>query len=667
MLSRIKIARCFFVAGIFTHVHTVAGANDTHDANDVMGLSLEQLLAAKVTSASKYEQKQSEVAASVYVITREEIKTFGWRTIDEALASLPGLYTTFDYQSTYFGARGFAIPGDFNTRVLILINGNRFNDPVYDGGPLGMQFPLDMDLIERIEFIPGPGGAVYGQNAMFGVVNVITRTGATVDGTELSASYQTLQQQVGGRVSWGKLFDSGMGVLLSVSGADARGHDLFLAFPGSGVAPGVVSGLDGSRDKTFFGRLMKGPWSLEHVYGDFFRNDPTATYRSDPFVPGQFQEDSYSLTQLKYQDSFANGTLQVSGRLFNGEYRYRSHLSYSGMPFSYPANGDWYGGELQLLSTAVRDHKLMVGMEVQQNTHADQFSLDLTDPANNIVIPGSSLRYGIYAQDEWRISDTLTSTLGLRVDRDYIIGTRLSPRIGLIWQAMPATTVKALYGRAHRAPNVFEHAYTDNVAQVNNPGLKGESVNTMELVADHLIGRNLTLHGSIYQWTFSGLISLGTDPVTNLAQYQNGKAIEAHGVEVSADNMWDWGGRLRGSMSYQNVRQEDHPFVPNSPQLMTKLNFSTPLASSGLLMGYELQYYSERKAIDGVSLPGYWLSNVNLVADNWTKKWAKGLEVSLGIYNLFDQRFQQPGSRINWQDAFTQEGIAARLKMNYRF
>jgi outer membrane receptor for ferrienterochelin and colicin len=213
MLSRMKIASCFFVAGLLTHIHTVAVADDTQEANDVMGLSLEQLMAVKVTSASKYEQKQSEVAASVYVITREEIKAFGWRTIDEALASLPGLYTTFDYQYSYLGARGFAIPGDFNTRVLVLINGNRFNDPVYDGGPVGLQFPLDMDLIERIEFIPGPGGAVYGQNAMFGVVNVITRTGATVDGTELSVSYQNLQERVGGRVSWGKLFDSGCFVI----------------------------------------------------------------------------------------------------------------------------------------------------------------------------------------------------------------------------------------------------------------------------------------------------------------------------------------------------------------------------------------------------------------------------------------------------------------------
>lgn len=69
--------------------------------------------------------------------------------------SLPGVYTTYDRQYAYLGSRGFGLPGDFNTRLLVTINGNRLNDPVYEGGPFGRQFPLDMDLVERIEFIPG--------------------------------------------------------------------------------------------------------------------------------------------------------------------------------------------------------------------------------------------------------------------------------------------------------------------------------------------------------------------------------------------------------------------------------------------------------------------------------------------------------------------------------
>ena len=90
---------------------------------DLTALSLEQLLGISIVGASKYEQKQGDVAASVSVITRQEIKTFGWRTLDEALASLPGVHTTYDRQYSYLGMRGFGLPGDYNSRALVTING----------------------------------------------------------------------------------------------------------------------------------------------------------------------------------------------------------------------------------------------------------------------------------------------------------------------------------------------------------------------------------------------------------------------------------------------------------------------------------------------------------------------------------------------------------------
>src|SRR5580700_4162049 len=175
-------------------------------AADVTDMSLEQLLQISVVGASKYEQKQSEIGAAVTVITRQEIRAFGWRTLDQALASLPGVYVTYDRQFTYLGVRGFGLPGDYNTRVLVTINGNRVNDPIFDSGPSGRELPLDLDLIERIEFIPGPGGAVYGQNAMFAVVNIVTRTGAEMTVQKLrwatkSRSHSSRAARAGARVS----------------------------------------------------------------------------------------------------------------------------------------------------------------------------------------------------------------------------------------------------------------------------------------------------------------------------------------------------------------------------------------------------------------------------------------------------------------------------------
>ena len=638
---------------------------------DLDALSLEALMEVTITGASKYEQKQEAVGAAVSVIGRDEIRAFGWRTLGEALNSLPGIHLTYDRQYTYLGARGFGLPGDYNTRILLAIDGNRLNDANYDSALMGREFPLDLDLVERIEFIPGPGGAVYGQNALFGVVNIVTRSGASVNGLQLAASYATPQAAREGRVTFGKKLDNGLDVLLSAKGMRARGEDLFMIYPGAGPGGTDVSGtardMDGQRDKEFYARLSRGPWLFNLSYGDRRKDDPTGAYFGDPLVPGQYQRDRSVLGQLQYQDSFAGDTLQLLARLFMGQEHYSGLFSYGGVPWLSTGPSDWHGVEARLLSTAWAGHKLMVGFEYQDITRRDQTSINTTDPADpfNVSLRGKGWRMGLYIQDEWTLTPQLSATLGLRSDHSSVSGTALSPRVALIWGATPQTTLKALYGRAHRAPNAFERDFGDNLTQVANPGLAGETIDTLELVADHRLRRDLLLRASLYRWKMEGLVTLGTDSFTLLPQYQSGEQVNATGLELSALKTWDWGGRLRASLSHQDVSYESGGGLNNSPRLLGKLNFSGPLMNTGLLFGYELQYDSKRQTVAGGKLDGYWLSNLNLVAD----KWARGLEVSLGLYNLFDTRYEHPAApnTINWQNVLAQDGRSVRLKVTYQF
>lgn len=628
---------------------------------DVTLFSLEQLLEVTVIGASKYEQKQSEVAAAVSVITRSEIKAHGWRNLEAALASLPGVHTTYDRQYSYVGTRGFGLPGDFNTRLLITINGNRTNDVTYDSGPVGGIFPLDMDLVERIEFIPGPGGAVYGQNAMLGVVNVVTRHGSDLNGGELAVAGQQPQGLREGRASWGQRLDNGVDVLVSVSAMHASGDDRVIDFGAAGVT-GLAAGLDGERDHEFFARVARGGWAFDLVYGDRRKDDPTGAYFSDPLVAGQFQSDRYALAQLQYDEGFRGNTLQVMGRLFVGQQNYDGTLSYEGAQYRYPAVSHWRGGEVRLLSTALANHKLMLGLELQDNARIKQSILDLGTPDNNIVIRGSGYRAGLYAQDEWRVAPTLSATLGLRVDRNDVTGTQISPRAALIWQAAANTHLKALYGRAHRAPNAYERDYDDVFALVANPALQGERIDTLEIVADQRVGRDLQLRASIYQWTLHKIVTLTTLP-SDLLQYQSGQDIKAQGLELSADKTWSGGARLRGSASLQHLRQADGSSLVNAPQRLAKLNFSTPLPWAGLRLGCEWQYDSARRTLDGSDLGGFGLTNLHLSADGW----APGLEVSLSVKNLADKRYAHPGADSNWQNALEQDGRSVSVKAVYRF
>ncbi len=628
---------------------------------DLTALSLEQLMDLRVVGASKYEQKQSEVAAAVSVITRDEIRAFGWRTLDEALASLPGVHTTYDRQYKYLGMRGFGLPGDYNTRVLLTINGNRSNDVVFDAALLGREFPLDLGLIERIEFIPGPGGAVYGQNAMFGVINIVTRDGADMGGLELALAAQGPQATGEGRVSWGRRFESGAQMLLSISGERSRGEDRYYDFGSTGIA-GLARRQDGESDHELFASVAAGAWSFDFVLSDRRKDDPTASFGTDPLVAGQYQRDRNLHTQLQYQKSFDDGRLQLSARAFLGEQRYTGLFSY-GTPFLSTGSSSWRGTEWRGLSTHWSGHKLLLGIEAQANTRTDQGFDDLVQPANNLAIPGTSRRTGLFVQDEIRIADGLASTLGLRLDQNSLTGTHASPRAALIWQANGATTLKALYGRAHRAPNASERDFDDGVFQVSNPMLKGERIDTIELVADRRVDPDLALRASLYRWDMRGLITLGIDPVTGLTQYQSGQNGNASGAEFSALKTWPGGARLRASVSLQHVAFAGGVALPNSPHLLAKLNAVAPLPWAGMRLGYEWQFDAGRRSLDGAQLGGYALSGLHLGIDAW----APGLELGLGIRNLFDKVYAQPAASRNWQETQAQDGRSVRVQARLRF
>ncbi len=632
-------------------------------AEELADLSLEQLMAVPVVGASKYEQTQDRVAAAVTVITRDEIRSFGWRTLDEALATLPGVHTTYDRQYSYVGVRGFGLAGDYMTRLLVTIDGVRANEPTYDGAPFGRMLPLDMDLVERIEFIPGPGGAIYGQNAMFGVVNVITRKGAALDGGEFAVSWQAPQATRKARVSWGKRLDNELELMMSAAILRSDGDDLWMDF-GDGVN-GLVRKQDGERDQEFNLGARRGAWSFGLAHGDRRKDDPTGVYGTDPFTPGSFQGDRYTIAHLGYSAALSD-TLSISARAFAGDYRYESTLVIDGLPYGYPAAAAWHGAELQLVSTAVAGHTLMVGAEYQRNRRIDQNILDYADPASdyNWRDRRDGYRAGVFVQDEWQLSEAFAATLGLRADHNDLTGTKLSPRLGLIWNASARNTLKLLYGRAHRAPNAYQAYYDEPGFQRANPALGGEVVDTTELVLDHRASADLHLRAALYRWKIDDLISLVTDD-EGISQYQAIGSVESRGLEFSADHTWRSGARLRGNLSFQHATDAAGQRVENSPRVLGRVNFSTPLPNLPLRMGVELAYDGKRRSPAGNTVDAYWLSNLHLVAE----RLIPGAEVSLSVLNLFDEDYAHPSAGVptHWTDRIAQDGRSLRLKLDLRF
>src|SRR6185503_8058386 len=169
---------------LFIFIAILAVASSAAAQTSLSDLTLDELMkldSGQVFGASGRLQPATEAPASISFITAEEIRRYGYRTLADILRSIRGMYVTDDRNFSLLGAQGFAKPGDYNSRILLLVNGHRVNDNVFGQAEIGTEFGLDPAMFERVEIIRGPASSLYGDSAFFAVVNVITRSGASLD------------------------------------------------------------------------------------------------------------------------------------------------------------------------------------------------------------------------------------------------------------------------------------------------------------------------------------------------------------------------------------------------------------------------------------------------------------------------------------------------------
>ena len=162
---------------------------------DLTALQIEDLMNVDVTSASKKEQKLSKVPAAIFVITKEDIHRSGATDIPDLLRMVPGLDVAQINPSTWaISARGFN--GEYANKLLVLIDGRTVYTPTFSGVFWDAQ-DVPLDSIERIEIIRGPGAAVWGANAVNGVINIITSTALETQSGITTATAGTLEHGSG--------------------------------------------------------------------------------------------------------------------------------------------------------------------------------------------------------------------------------------------------------------------------------------------------------------------------------------------------------------------------------------------------------------------------------------------------------------------------------------
>lgn len=634
---------------------------------ELASLPFEQLLALEVYSASKFVQKVSDAPSAVSIVTAADIKTFGWRTLDDILRSMRGLYVTNDRNYSYLGARGFLRPGDYNTRFLLLVDGNRNNDAVFDQGSIGSEFVLDVDLIERVEFVPGPGSSIYGANAFFGVINIITKRGRDVSGPQVSVQTGSHAARKA-RASYGMRDENGAELLLSATAYRQRGADHYYPeFDTPATNNGIAQRLDHDHGESVFMKGAMGPFSLSLAHSERTKGVPTASFSQVFNDPRSHTVDTQSFVDFGYRAALADHT-ELSSQVYWGRYDYRGDYVYDYPPLTINrdvARARWWGAEAKLISTRYVGHKLVLGAEIQRDYQRDQFNFDVDPYAAYLGDSRSGNRAGLYLQDEVALRNDLLLNAGLRYDHNSSTDGTFNPRLALIHKTTPATTLKASYGSAFRAPNAYELYYQALSAggQKANPNLSAERIRTVELIAEHHLSAEARVTASVFRNTVSDLITQTTDPSDGLLVFQNLDRATAKGLELEFERVWSKGAKLRTSYSWQQARDgATGAVLVNSPRHLAKFNLSAPVFGYDWRAGVEAQYVGRRNTLLS-EVGGYWLANLTLTS----VRLAPGLEVSASAYNLFDRRYADPGAEEHLQDAIRQDGRALRLKLTYAF
>ncbi|MGE0447222.1 MAG: TonB-dependent receptor plug domain-containing protein, partial [Vicinamibacterales bacterium] len=465
---------------------------------DVLDLTLEELLRQDtVSAASKFPQPTVDAPASITIVSADDIRRQGYQTLHEILQGINGLYVTSDRNYSYLGMRGFARPGDYNTRVLLLIDGHRINDPVYDMALLGGDFPLEVSLIERVEVIRGPASALYGTSAFLGVINVITRSGRELRGAQGEFGVGSLATQ-SGRTSFGAA-SGGRDLLVSAYGRRSDGaRDLFFPeFATPDTHDGFVSNADQEGSAGAFVSASIGRISVRAVAHRRDKRVPTASWGS-LFGDPSTTRDERSYIDLVYSGRFRGGwTGTARGSwdrmYYRGQYPYDYEDGLGRTLWSDEALSHEVGGELALTRTYTRN-LVTIGGEFRRILTADQWGgqrgvLDVDDRREGRT-------WAVFAEDDLAlIPRRLTLHAGMRLDHYESEGFEANPRVGLVYRPTPAASIKLLHGRAFRAPNYYERFYFEGM----RAGLtvQPERIVTNEAIWEQRFGRRVRTSASV--------------------------------------------------------------------------------------------------------------------------------------------------------------------------
>nr|WP_255484766.1 TonB-dependent receptor [Acidovorax sp. JMULE5] len=268
---------------------------------------------------------------------------------------------------------------------------------------------------------------------------------------------------------------------------------------------------------------------------------------------------------------------------------------------------------------------------------------------------------------------TLTLHTGLRWGKQSGSAGSFHPRLGLVYWWNPSTALKLLHGTAYRPPNAYERDYRVDLPGgiVSSEGLRSEKVRTTELALEHAPTGATRMLLTAFRSQVTDLIALGDANAAERLNFGNTGSVRVHGLEAEVEQRWQGGSRLRVAYGWQKARNTSTPQpLTNSPRHLLKVQWSDTLALGAWATpgaGRPGQYAVEaigvgaRATRSGARLPGTIVTNLV-----YTRRFAD-VDVSMGVYNLFNHRHADPASYEIREESIRQDGRTYRLKLTYAF
>ncbi len=608
---------------------------------------LDALLKTPISTAAKYEQPMSDVAASVTVITAEEIARYGWHTLADVLNATRGLHTTHDRRYTVLGVRGVSLQADYNNRFLVLIDGHPLTESVLGSVGIDTGLALDLSQLSRIELVRGPGSVLYGTAAMFGVINLITKDEREHSSATLGAGSQGLRT---GAVRAG-FGDGELRGSIATSWQEKAGGDLYYPeFDRPELNNGVVRGRDFDDYDSIVATLRWRDVRVLALHSSRVKGVPTTTWGSTFGGDEQITADRRTIAVDYSRRLRPAHNLKLS--VLYDRYRYEGTYPYEPVDYVDDASSTRLAAELLYLWDIRPNHRLSAGAELVRNS-ASHYRWGIEDLTGSIGAPYTTQAF--FAQVESQLTPRLSVTVGGSLHLHERFDAQITPRAAAIYHASPASTFKVLYGHAFRNPNTWERDY-DNGVILGNTALKAEGITTYEAVWEQRLRGDFLATVSLFHLDLTNIIRL--QPVAEGVQHQSVGRMHASGIEFQLDHRTNRGIWSYAGLSHSRATVEGRGMT-NSPEYLVKAGMSTPTARQ-LYAGAELQYQSGRLTLARQRTDDVLLANLNIGL-----ALTRHLQVTTTVRNLFDTDYATPGGPEHLQDTLAQDGrtVLVRLRL----